>query len=456
MRYFTISFWLVLGGLCFLPAILAGQDAQALDRIVAVIGEDVILASDVDNQYNYLVINGEKDDGSLWCQVFENLIVSKLLLNKARQDSIEVGDSEVDMELDRRMEYILSQIDRADFERIYGRTIVQFRADIREDIQNELLVDRQRQMLMSESNITPKEVKQFFRSIPKDSLGFLPAEVVLNHIVIKPPFSEESEERAKEKLKTLRAMVVEEGADFGVLAAGNTDEPGGRARKGDLGWFGRGQMVPEFESVVYQMRPGDVSEPFKTEFGYHIVYLHERRGERVHASHILKRLQYSPQGDSIAIDSLNKILELIRTDSLTFEQAAIQYSQDRATKHCGGCISNPQTGDLRIPLDALDADLYFKIDEMSPGEISEPEEYFQQDGSRAFHVIYLKTKIPPHAPNLRDDYQKIRNAALQAKQAENFENWLESARKNIYIDIKPTECQNALQNWTEWQSTSQQ
>jgi peptidyl-prolyl cis-trans isomerase SurA len=360
MRYFTISFWLVWGALGLLPGLVSAQETQSLDRIVAVIGEDVILASDVDNQYNYLVINGEKDDGTLWCQVFENLIVSKLLLNKARQDSIVVSDSEVDMELDRRMEYILSQIDRADFERIYGRSIVQFRADIREDIQSELLVERQRQTLMSESNITPKQVKQFFRSIPKDSLGFLPAEVVLNHIVIKPPFSEESEERAKAKLIELRAEAMEADGDFGKLAARNTDEPGGRDRKGDLGWFGRGQMVPEFEAVVYQMRPGEVSEPFKTEFGYHIVYLHERRGERVHASHILKRLQYSPQGDSLAVDSLNKVLALVAADSLTFEQAAIQYSQDRATKHCGGCISNPQTGDLRIPLDALDAELYFQ------------------------------------------------------------------------------------------------
>lgn len=455
MRYFPISFWLVWCTLWLLPSVTPAQTAQSLDRIVAVIGEDVILASDVDNQYNYLKINGEKDDGTLWCQVFENLIVSKLLLNKARQDSIEVSSGEVDMELDRRMEYILAQIDRAEFERIYGRTIVQFRADIREDIENELLVDRQRQILMSESEIAPKEVKQFFRSIPKDSLGFLPAEVVLNHIVIKPPFSPESEERARTLLRSLQQEVAAEKADFEQLAARNTDEPGGRERKGSLGWFGRGQMVPEFEEVVYQMRPGDVSEPFKTEFGIHIVYLHERQGERVRASHILKRLQYSPQGDSLAVDSLQKILALINSDSLTFEQAAIQYSQDRATKHCGGCISNPQTGDLRIPLDALDAELYFKIDEMTPGEISEPEEYFQPDGSRAFHVIYLKTKIPPHAPNLKDDYQKIRNAALQAKQAENFEKWLESARKNIYIDIKPTECQNALKNWTEWQSSSQ-
>jgi len=224
-------------------------------------------------------------------------------------------------------------------------------------------------------------------------------------------------------------------------------EPGGKERKGSLSWFGRGMMVPEFEEVVYQMRIGDISEPFKTEFGYHVVKLNDKRGERVNASHILRRLSVSADGDSIAMDSLRKILDLIDKDSVTFEQAAIQYSSDRYSKHCGGCISNPKTQELKIPLDALDADTYFKIDAMNEGDISDPVEYIQPDGSRVFRVIQLKNKIPPHKPNLKDDYQKIMKAALQAKQAEKFEEWLQSAKKNIYIDIKPTECQNALKNW---------
>lgn len=428
---------------------LYGQRVQTLDQIVAIIGEEVVLASDVDNQFNHAKLNGAKDDGTLRCQAMEALIVDKLLLDKARQDSIEVSEVEVEAELDRRMEYFLSQIERSEFEKIYGKSISQFREDIREDIRKEILIQRQRSALEADTDITPKEVKRFYRNLDPDSLGLLPAEVQLNHIVIKPPYSEESKEAAIDLLTDLRRQVMEEGADFSELAAKHTDEPGGSTRKGDLSWFGRGQMVPQFEEVVFQMRVGEVSDPLQTEFGYHIIYLHERRGERVHASHILKRLTHSANGDSLAIDSLNKIMELVNTDSLTFEQAAIIFSQDRGTKHCGGCISNPQTQELRIPMDLLDPDMYFKIDDMNPGEISEPSEMQQMDGSRAFHVIYLKHKIPPHKPNLKDDYQKIRNAALLAKRAENFDGWLQSARKNIYIDIKPTECQNALTNWLE-------
>ncbi|MCB0852844.1 MAG: peptidylprolyl isomerase [Bacteroidetes bacterium] len=424
--------------------------SQTLDKIVSVIGEDIILESDVDNQFNYMVINGQKDDGTLRCQVMDNLIVNKLLLNKARQDSIEVSEAEVSIEVTRRVTFMIEQMGGAEkLVEIYGKSVEQFQADIRDDIRDELLIDRMRSTMLTDAAVTPKEVKQFYKLIPKDSLGLLPAEVQLNHIVITPPYSKESEEKAIELLKEARRKVVEDGQDFKEVARQYTMEPGGKERGGSLGWFGRGAMVPEFEGVVYQMRVGEVSKPFKTDFGYHIIKLHDKRGEMLNASHILIRLSYSSNGDSIAIDSLNKIMELVRSDSLTFEQAAIIYSSDRGTKHCGGCISNPQTNELQMSMDALDADLYFKIDEMEPGTYSKPMELSQPDGSRAFHVIYLKNKIPPHTPNLKDDYQKIRNAALQNKQAEIFDKWLQSAKKNIYIDIKPTECLNALKNWVE-------
>ena len=425
--------------------------SQPLDRIIAVIGEEVVLSSDVDNQYNYLTINGEKDDGSLRCQVMNNLIVDKLLLNKARLDSITIVEEQVTLEVDRRVDFLLQQMDNnvAEFERIYGKSVARFKEDIKEDVRNELLVQQQKSVLLREATITPKEVKAFFAEIPIDSLGLLPAEVQINHIVMTPPFSEESETRAVSLLSEVKREVEAGSMTFEEAAVKHTQEPGGIQRKGSLSWFGRGDMVPEFEEVVFQMRVGEVSEPFKTEFGYHIVKLNEKRGERVNASHILRRLSVSANGDSIAMDSLRKILELIETDSLTFEQAAIVYSTDRQSKHCGGCISNPRTQELRIPMDALDPDTYFKIDEMKEGEISDPVEYILPDGSRVFRVLYLKKKIPPHKPNLKDDYQKIRNAALQAKQSENFDKWLTSAKKNIYIDIKPTECQNALKNWVE-------
>ena len=444
MKISHISYLLFLVVVMAIPA-----RAQVLDRVIAVIGEEIILESDVENQYNYMIINGQKDDGTLRCQVMDNLIVGKLLLNKAQQDSIEVSDEEVTSEIDSRTNTILSQLDDPnDFEEIYGKSVYEFKAEVRDDIRNEILTDRMRSSVMSDVSCTPREVREFYESIDKDSLGLLPAEVELNHILAIPPFSEESKQAAKEKLTEVRRKLVEENARFEEMALQFSMD--GSARSGgDLGTVMRGQMVPDFEEVVYSLRIGDISQVFETEFGYHIAKVTERKGEILKASHILIIPSRSTNGDSLAIAKLNKALDLVSSDSLTFEQAAILFSEDRSTKDCGGCISNPQTGELRIPMDLLDADLFFKIDEMEEGEISDPMEYMMPDGSPAFHVLYLKNKIPPHVPNMKDDYNKIYNATIQVKQAQVFDEWLTSAKKNIYIHIKPTECSNALKNWIE-------
>ncbi len=435
-------------GIFFFITIL-GTSGQNLDRIVAIIGEEVILESDVENQYNYSVINGQKDDGTLRCQMMESLIVSKLLLNKAEQDSIIVSEGEVDSEIGRRIEYIMAQLDNdeAEFVKRYGKSVMEFREDLKPDIEDELLTQRQEQTVLSEATVTPREVKQFFREIPIDSLGLFPAEVQLNHIVIKPPYSEESVEEVKERLSEYRRQSMEGESDFGDLAKRYSEGPSAR-NGGALGEFGRGVMTPKFEAVVYNMRVGDISEPFETEFGFHIAKLDNRQGELLTVSHILLKPRQSANGDSVAINRLNEIREIIE-DSLSFEAAAIRFSQDRRSKDCGGCYTHPRTGELRIPMDALDADLFFKIDEMEEEEISKPMEYTMDDGTRAFHVIYLKSKLPPHKPNLKDDYKKIHDSALRMKQAEIFDSWLEDAKKNIYIEIKPTECANALKKWVQ-------
>ena len=443
-----------IGLLC---AVILGTNfflsAQVLDRIVAVVGDKIILASDVEDTYNYYIINGQKDDGTLKCSVLENLILDKLMLNKAELDSIEVSESQVDAEVDRRVEYTLQSMDGSteEFERIYEKPVLQFKEDIHDEVRDQLLINRQKGVIFEEAKITPREVKQFFASIPKDSLGLLPAEVQLNHIVLNVPWSEDSKDKARQELVDLRKRITDGGENFAELAKRYSEDPGSRPRGGSLGSFGRGMMVPKFEEIAYSLREGDVSDVFETEFGFHFLQLHKRQGELVEASHILRKPKPSTEGDSIVLAKFTEILELIDTDSLTFEEAAIRYSQDRASKDCGGCISNPKApGELDVPLDALPADMYFKVEAMEAGQISEPmkiDEISGGSGRPAYHIIYLKKKIPPHAPNLGDDYKTIYNAALRARQGEILDNWVESAKKNIYIDIKPNECSNALKNW---------
>ncbi len=431
-----------------------GMKGQILDRIVAVIGDKIILSSQVEDNYNYYIINGQKDDGTLKCSILENLILDKLMLNKAELDSIVVSESQVDSEVDRRVQFTLQQMNGSteEFENIYGKPVLQFKEDIHEEVKEQLLINRQKSTIFEEATITPREVKEFFATIPKDSLGLLPAEIQLNHIVINVPWSEESKDVARKELLEYRRQIMEDGKDFSDLAKRYSEDPGSRVNGGSLGQFGRGMMVAKFEEVVYSMREGDISDVVETEFGFHIIQLHKRQGELVEASHILRKPKPSLEGDSVVLAKFDEIQELIAIDSLTFEEAAIVYSEDRASKDCGGCITNPKApGELDVPLDALPADMYFKVESMAAGEVSPPlkiDETSGQTGRPAYHVIFVKKKIPPHAPNLKDDYKTIYNAALRARQGEILDAWVESAKKNIYIDIKPNECSNALKNWT--------
>ena len=211
-----------------------------------------------------------------------------------------------------------------------------------------------------------------------------------------------------------------------------------------------GEWWPEFEEVAFKTKEGNISEVFETPYGYHILRVEKRIGEMITASHILIAPNITVSDDSTAMHALRKIrAEIMEKDSLSFEQAAMRYSHDEATKSCGGCVKNPQTGEQRVPLDLLDADFYLKVDDMKEGEVTEPMEWIQPDGKKSFHILYLKKRTPPHIANLEDDYQKIQQAATQAKQAMELEKWFERARKNIYISIKDPDCREVLSNWIQ-------
>lgn len=439
----------ILLGICIVFSSAIFASAQVVDEIVAVIGEEIVLKSDVENQYYYLTANGQADNGTLRCDILEQLILNKLLLNKAVQDSIEVSDDQVESEVQRRIMYFVQQLgsEEALSEAYGGKSVLEIRRDLKPEIKEQLLNDMMRQQILNEITVTPREVKEFYKSIPEDSLPYLPAEVELYHIVIKPPFSEKSVEEAREELDLIYKMATSGQHEFGDLATKYSEGPTA-ARRGFLGEFARGQMVPEFDEVIFNLKEGEVSPPFQSQFGWHIAKLHKRLGDRVQASHILIVPDRTSEDDKAAIARLEEIKSLIQSDSLTFFEAAIKFSEDPESKDCGGCIKNPQTGELRIPLDMLDADMFFKVDEMKEGEISEPTQLIRaQSSEKVFHMLYLKDKVAPHIANLKDDYQKLANAAKQNKQLTGLDTWLQKAKTNIYINIKDETCAAALKNW---------
>jgi peptidyl-prolyl cis-trans isomerase SurA len=425
--------------------------AQVIDKIIAVVGEDVILKSDIDGQYAYFIANGQTDDGTLRCQILEKLIIEMLLLNKARQDSLVVSDDQVTSELARKLDYFIQGYGGVkNVEEVYGKPMIEIRADLKPDIKNQLLVEKMRQEIISKVAVTPRDVKKFYTSIPKDSLPFLPAEVEIYHIVKQPVATAEAKKDAKVYLESLREKIVSGLASFEETAKKYSIDFGSAKVGGDLGEFGRGRMVPEFEEVAFKSKEGDISPVFESPYGYHIMLVYKRLGETAAAKHILIAPRLEAEDDSLALKSLAAIRStIVDDDTVSFQVAAQRNSDDEATASCGGCIKNPQTGELRIPLDLLDADFYLKVDEMSEGDVTEPSEWIQPDGKRAFHIMHLKRRIPPHVANLEDDYQRIQEAALQVKQAQVLEEWFQTARKNIFIEIKDRECREVLTHWIQ-------
>ncbi len=433
---------------CFMLFHFGIHYGQPVDWIVAVVGEDIILKSELNAQYEYLVAGGQEDDGTLSCAILEQSIVAKLMSNKAKQDSLEVSEDQVEGEIDRRIATFAASVGgEHELEKIYKKSILEIRKDLRPEIRDQLLMEQQRSKIMNSITVTPREVKEFYKEIPKDSLPFLPAEVEIFQIVTMPPYSPEEKQTAREKLEEIRKEIVDNGKDFYTMAKLFSMD-GSKADGGSLGEFGRGDMVSQFEEVAFTMKEGTVSEVFETQFGFHIVKLQRRLGDRVRASHILIIPAHTSKDDEMAMEQLSRIREEIIEEKTTFGEAALKYSQDPSTKNCGGCIANPQSGENMIPMDQLDSDLFLKVDELKEGEISKPQQMFVPGSvDKVFHIVYLRKRIPPHVANLTDDYQKLRQAALQNKQITEMQNWFETAKENIYIEIIDDECREALKTW---------
>jgi len=427
-----------------------GLQAQTIDQIIAVVDESIVLKSEWDAQYKYMMDQGEKDDGSLKCIILESLLSSKLLLAKARLDSLSVGKDQIDSELDRRLGPVIAQFPNdAAFKAQFGKTPIELKDEMRPKIEEQLLADQQKSKIFEGLKVTPKEVKDFYNQIPKDSIPYLPAEVEIAHLVIKPKPSQKAKDEAKEKLHQIRKEILD-GKDFGDMAKLFSMDEGSKKDDGNLGEFTKGQMVSEFEEVAFSLKEGQISEVFESPYGYHVIKMHRMLGDRAIASHILLIPEMTSADEETAKQKLINLREAVIKDSLSFPQAAMQFSDDAQTKNFGGSIMNPMNGEHRIPIDQLESDLYLKIDKLKEGEISEPLEVINQSGGRVeryFHVIWLKKKHPPHLATLETDYNKFQQATMQSKQAEALDKWFTKAKEQVFIEIKTNECNQALENW---------
>lgn len=436
MKHFFVCFLLV-SGLIF--KLHAQQQGQVIDEIAAVVGDNIIMQSEVEVEFQQL----QKDIGQLndsaKCAIMRQKIVERMLLTQSQRDSIPLSEERVDAELEKRVKFFASQFPggEKEMESYYGKSTTEIKANNREKIKNSMLVQEMQSKVLKDVKVSPTDIKKYFNDLDKlDSLPYYSAEVELAQLIILPKVNADAKQLAFEKISELRERILK-GDNFGTLALIYSDDKMSAQRRGELGFFTRGDMVPEFEAAAFKLKPDSVSRIIETKYGYHILQLVDRKGENINIRHILIRPQIFPSDVDLAKAKMDSVLWLVKIDSLTFERAAQKYSDDEATKPNGGFITEGSVGSTRIPVDELPKDIYYIIEKMEPGTISEPELITlpTPDRQQAWRVFYVKSETAPHRANLRDDYQKMQALALQRKQMQTMQTWIDKHKNDYYIQV---------------------
>ncbi|HEY0176051.1 MAG TPA: peptidylprolyl isomerase [Pedobacter sp.] len=430
---------LIAGGLLFLFMMnVKAQTKKSVDKVIAVLGSDVILLSELNQQYVMYLNSGNPVDEKVKCYILQQMLIQRLLKQQADIDSVMVDDKQVDDELDRRMR---TQIQRAGgqdkLEEFLNKSVLQYKDELRPDVKDQLQANKMQGTITEKVSVTPLEVKKYFDSYKKDSLPDIPAEYEIGAIVIHPDLTKIEKQRFYDKLDAIR-LRVKSGEDFGFLAKTYSEDPGSAAEGGDLGFFDRTMMAKEFTAYAFKLKPGELSPVFETDFGFHILQVVERRGEQVHARHILIRPQTTPQSLDRAKLHADSIYNNLITKKLSFSTAASLYSDDKESKYNGGMIlfaDNVTARTTFIPADKLDPKDFLVVDTMKVGEISKPVPFTGQDGKEGYKIVFLKSKIPPHKGNLEQDYTKFKEKAQQQKSDRVMSEWFEKRRKGTYIRI---------------------
>jgi peptidyl-prolyl cis-trans isomerase SurA len=425
--------YMLLGGLLSLNAM---AQPIVIDRVIGIIGDFDILQSDIEQELLQMKASGQRLNPSIRCDIYNQFIQRKLLMNQAKIDSVEVGSDMVELQMEARLDYFISQFgSEQEMEEYFGRSIFDIKDDLREAIQEQMVTDQVRRSIVEDVTTTPSDVKNFYRSMDPDSIPYINTTVELEQIVTYPNYSEEAVYEVKERLLELRKR-VQEGEDFGTLAVLYSEAPEA-ARRGEIGFMTRSQLDKAYADAAWALKPGQVSKIVESSFGYHIIQMIERRGDRINTRHILMNPKADANAMQKALSKLDSLKTVIEEDSITFEWAAKFYSEDERTSVNGGLVVNPQTNASSFELDQLPTKDYYIIRDMEVGDLSEPFESTDHNQKVCYKMLYLKSRTEPHRANLKQDYMLLQDMALAEKYNEVMQAWYEEKKQTTYISIDP-------------------
>lgn len=409
-----------------------------VDKIAGVVGDRIILQSDIKNAIADIIRQGGQVPENAECLVMEQALISKILMLQAEKDSLPVTDDEVEAELDQKIRYYINQLGSQEaLEEMAGKSIYQIKDDARESVKEQKLAAAMQRKIVEGVRITPNEVKNFFERIPKDSLPFFETELEICQIVVYPKASREVEEYTINEMNNYKKQLEGKLVDFCTLAKNVSQDPGSKDRCGQYQVI-RSEKTwdPVFLSTAFRTKEGQISSPVKSKFGYHIIQMMSRNGDEADIRHILRIPPVTETEVEQSIKKLDSIRSLIIGGSISFNAAATKYSDDESAKFMGPCITNRDGGTF-VPIDLLDKEMVMMLDTLKPGDISKAVPYTDEQQKGGVRIVYLKSKSQPHRMNLQDDYSKISQMALEEKKGKAMEKWLTSMLPAYFINIDP-------------------
>lgn len=423
-----------------------------IDEVIWVVGDEAILRSEVEDERLRAQYEGQPIPGDPYCVIPEQMAIQKLFLHQAELDSVEANESSVSHQVDMRLNYYINQIgSKEKMEEYFRKPTSEIREEMMTMVRNQMIIQQMQQKLTANIKPTPAEIRRFYSELPPDSIPMMPAQVEVQILSFEPPVPVEETERVKQRLREFTERIQNGTADFSMLARLYSEDTESAKRGGELGFVGKGQLVPEFAEVAFNLNdPKRVSRVVQTEYGYHIIQLIEKKGDRINCRHILLRPRISATDKVRAIEKLDSIRQLIASDSLNFEQAVIRFSEDKNTVMNAGLMINPNTGSSRFEYQDLAPEIAKQIYNMNEGDLSQPFVMMDQTKNREVcAIVRLKKKTDVHRANLTDDFQTIKSM-LEAKEgSELLHNWILQKQKTTYIQIAPEwqGCDFEYPNW---------
>ncbi len=430
-----------------------GGEAQKvlIDDVVAIVGDDAILRSDIEYQYEQAIIDGANYGGDMKCYIFEQLLIQKLMVNQAKLDSIIVSDSEVTNQVDARINYYVQQVGGQDkLEEYFNKPISQIKRDQMELVRSQMIAQRMQSEITKDIKITPSEIRNYYNAMPEDSLPYISAQYELAQIVLYPAVEQTEIDRVKDRLRDFQRQVAE-GRDFATLAVLYSEDKGSAPRGGDLGWYTKAGFVPEFSAVAFNMHEkGKVSKIVETEYGYHIIQLVDRKGDRINCRHILMKPKLTAENKAKAVEFLDTVYSSLSQNKLTFEEAASRFSMDKDSRSNGGVMVNQNDGTVKFQINEIPAEIAKAIQGLKDGDFSKP--FFMVDERRSkdtYRIVMLKKRHEPHRANMSDDYSLLQEMMEERKRKDAVDEWIRKRQKEIYVNISP-EWQNCDFQYNGW------